>query len=307
MHVFPEKAIEVPHFSVTEYRCNHADLRRRKDAEQPLRKSQADVDLEFKRCFVVLGNEVALQRSHLYSDLAGDRAEAQLNITVIDQHEMVHKACWIVEQYRMKIVVWRCSQRTELSDYFSLDGRQLFGGTTSHEEFLKAKRRLSFVNGRILMHSPRPAKGDNSRALANRTLPLPGGTSGNGAIYAQPGSTRVAPLHFRRPLFGNKACISVESTTGRCQGWFCNSCWEQVELSWALFLLQPRRCEARHRISLSAKRADIKQELLDPKRRLCRRRSVNRIEFVANTSGRGWMWSWQGVCGRRSSLNERTR
>jgi hypothetical protein len=278
MHTFSEEAIEVSHFFVTQDRCNHADLRWWKDAEKPLRKRQANVDLKLKRRFVVLGNEVSFQRPHFHPDLTSDGANADLYIAVIGQYEMVHKACRIIEQNPMKIIAWRCSQRAELSDHFSLYGRQPFGGTTSHEEILKAKRRLRCTK-ECTLHSQRPAK-ENGSALAIDTLcriHYRPAHQGMGRFPRSRGSTRVGPLHFRRLPFGNKTCVSAESTTERCRGWFGNSGWEQVDLSWALFLFQPRRRKTHHRISLSATRADIKQDLLDLKRRLRRRGRVNRF------------------------------
>jgi hypothetical protein len=170
MQVFSEEAMEVSNICVAEYGCNHADLCRWEDAEEPLREREADVDLELKGRLVVLGDEGALQRSHLDSDLASNRAQTDLYVAVVDQDEMMQQPGWIVEQYPGKIIAWHCSQRAELSDHFSLDGCQPFNGTTSHEGSLKAKRRLSCTNQRTLMHSPVPAKRSGSRQLAARTV-----------------------------------------------------------------------------------------------------------------------------------------
>jgi hypothetical protein len=170
MHAFSEEAMEVSNVCVAEYGCHHADLCWREDAQKPLREREADVDLELEGHLVVLGDEGALQRSHLCSDLASNRARTDLYIAVIDQNEMMQQAGWIVEQYPVKIISWRCSQRAELFDHFSLDGSQPFNGATSHERSLKAKLRLSCSNEGTLTHSPVPAKRSALRQLAARTL-----------------------------------------------------------------------------------------------------------------------------------------
>jgi hypothetical protein len=98
VHVLLEEAIEVLYEAVAKKRRNRADLGGRKDAEQPLRKVQAGLQLAPRHCFVVFAKEGPLERSHLYPEFSCDGCEPQLHVAVRGKDEVVRNARRVLEE-----------------------------------------------------------------------------------------------------------------------------------------------------------------------------------------------------------------
>jgi hypothetical protein len=250
VHVLLEKAVEVSHFVIPKYVCDCADLGCGRPAQQELRKGRTGVDLTLKHRLSVFIKERAFERSHCHSKLAGDGTESQLQVAMRADNEMVHEASRALEQDGLKLITWRSPPSSDLCDNFSFNSREDFWSVICHKYFLRngywrigdntsgddQRPKFAFdywerVERVIRMTAQRSTRYSAHRAtvVEQHMLRLAIRRCTRKRIRGEPGAQEKSQ-HSR-----------VVMAVGCGDGCRRKRALGQVELSYALFLLQPQR------------------------------------------------------------------
>lgn len=136
MHKLLEEVMKIARLFVAEFIGDHADLWGRRHAKKSPCVCDAAFHRELMHRLPELFLERALDRLDLNGKFSDNGMKSELNVAVMLQDEMVHRACRMLQEHLVELIFWPRSPSADFSNRFAFTNRQSFGGGFRHETFL---------------------------------------------------------------------------------------------------------------------------------------------------------------------------